>query len=141
MGTLTEADLTAIDLWTACPLTFHVGHGEFRTIPCYTPCRKPPYTQKMRDELDGVARRHHEPLEPGDFWVFVDLEGLRRTIRRACLLRRKEYDDERERDRAALAMLRAKSGRSLGEGGADCNGGVPVVAAPDAGGERTGADG
>jgi hypothetical protein len=140
MGTLTKVDRTPLELWTACPMTFHAGKGEFIVIPKFTPCRKPAYTQKMRDELDHKSRM--QLRDEKDFWVFVDLEGLLRTIKRSALLTQKEYDAEREQGRAALAMLRAKSKRTVAEGGAGRDNGVAVVAGEDApGSEREGAGG
>lgn len=121
-------------------MQFHVGKGEFIVIPRYTACHKPSYTQKMRAELDGIASRQAHSLGPGDFWVFVDLSGLRRTIRRSHLYTKAQYDDAREKDRAALGTLRAKSGRIVGEDralhGVDC----PAVAAEDSGECGTGPD-
>jgi hypothetical protein len=133
MGTLSRADLAALDLWTACPMTFHVGHGQFEVIPRYTPCRKPVYTQAMRTALDHKAPSAQR-RDDQDFWVYVDLKGLQRTLLRSTLLTKREYDDERERERAALAMLRSKSGRLVAEGGADGGDGIPLVAGAHAAG-------
>lgn len=131
MEKLSKADLASIDLWTACPMTFHAGMGEFIIIPRYTPCHKPKYTEKMRSELNALTRGQAYPLDDGDFLVFVDLVGLRRTIRRSNLYTRSQYDDAREKDRAALGALRAKSRRAVGEGGEAVGCDSSVVAAED----------
>lgn len=138
MGTLSKTDRTAIELWTACPMTFHVGRGVFITVPRFTPCKKPVYTQKMRDDLDAMMRS--DPLKEGDVWIYVDLEGKRRTIRRSHVLTQREYDDVRSKDRAAMELLRAKSRRPVGQGGAVDGGGDALVAAPDGGDRGPGTD-
>jgi hypothetical protein len=121
-------------------MTFHAGKGEFIVIPKFTPCRKPAYTQKMRDDLDRMSRM--QLRDEKDFWVLVNLDGLLRTIKRSALLTQKEYDAEREQDRAALAMLFAKSKRFMVKGGEGRGDGVSVVAGEDApDSEREGAGG
>ena len=89
-------------------MTFHVGKGQFVVFPRFTKCRKPAYTQAMRDDLDRVERSEAHQCKPGDFWAFVDLEGKRRQVLRSHLLSQKEYDAIREKERKSLLVLRER---------------------------------
>ena len=138
--TLTKAEKTAISLWTACPMTFHAGQGQFIVISRFTPCKKPVYTLSMCNALDRILERGHDQLSPGDFWVYVELEGLRRTVQRSCLLNQKEYDAIREKERASLGSLRAKCKRNVDQGGQDTGVDLPPVAESDGGDGGSGQD-
>jgi hypothetical protein len=137
---LTEKDRAAIDLWTARPMTFHEGRGVFRVIPRFTPCRKPAYTQDMREDLDRFVMRTCAELAPGDFWALIKLEGKLRYVERSAVLTQKEYDDVRAKERAALGALRSRAQRHVDPGDADAGGGPPGVADPEGGGGGQGPD-
>ena len=111
---LSDADRAPLDLWTAAPLTFHEGRGEFRTIPRLTPCRKPAYTLAMREELTRKDNCDVPRLATGDFWAFVILHGKQRCLQRSDLLTEMELDAEREKDLIALGALRARAQRNVG---------------------------
>ena len=101
----TEADRAAFDLWTACPMTFHEGRGQFRTFPRFSECRKPAYTQAMAAELIRLSRLDAQAAGTSDRWVYVVLDGKRRQVLRSHLLTQVEYDKAREKDHSALVEM------------------------------------
>lgn len=121
---LSKTDLAKLDLYTAKDMTFVIRKGEdARTIPRFTPCKKPKYTREIKDYLVNMEEKH--PFRPKDapFAVCVELEGMLRYVWRTDVLTQKEYDEARKADKVSLGVFLQKRQRAVGEdkvpGGSD----------------------
>lgn len=134
---LTKTDKTRIELWTAHDMVFVLdkerGQG---TIPRFTACVKPVYTNKIKAYLANMERQGFGRPDDRTRAVAVKLEGQLRYVWRTDVLTKEEYDAAKEKERTSLSALRSKPRGTLDQGGQGSNGDQLALAAPVLDGER-----